>query len=486
MLNVPGEMQGKYFAFLKRKGVSSREHYFFLKWLRYYLDFCVKYQFLQTERRSLDRFLGKLSEKNQTPAQQEQATRAIHFFFEFISRERISQRPKAESAMAESGISRITPGNKSVRFPAFGNKSLKPLPLKREEFSPKLIPGSTKDSFVPIVRIPKSSKANPTLGKGVSWVSQYSQLDGEIQFRHYSQKTAKVYKFWIRKFQTFTQSKTPELLSTGDVKEFLTSLAVKEHVAASTQNQAFNALLFFFRHVLGKEFGKVSGVVRAKQKPHIPVVLSREEIEAVLAHLSPPYDLVVKLLYGCGLRLFECLQLRVQCFNFAAGNLTVRDGKGQKDRTVPLPEKIIPEIKSRLDFLKKLHGLDLGRKYSGVFLINSLEKKYPRAAKDFVWQWFFPAIQLTHVPETDEFRRYYLHETLVQKAIKEAVEKAGICKRASAHTFRHSFASHLLQTNYDIRTIQELLGHSDVRTTMIYTHTVKSVTKKEAKSPLDF
>ncbi|MFZ2961198.1 MAG: tyrosine-type recombinase/integrase, partial [Candidatus Ozemobacteraceae bacterium] len=157
-----------------------------------------------------------------------------------------------------------------------------------------------------------------------------------------------------------------------------------------------------------------------------------------------------------------------------------------KDRTVPLPEKIIPEIKSHLEFLKKMHRQDLDRKYSGVFLINSPEKKYPRAAKEFIWQWFFPAIQLTHVPETGEFCRYYLHETLVQKAIKKAVEKAGICKRASAHTFRHCFASHLLQANYDIRTIQELLGHSDVKTTMIYTHTVKSVTKKVAKSPLDF
>jgi len=290
----------------------------------------------------------------------------------------------------------------------------------------------------------------------------------------------------MRKFQAFTHSKAAEFLSTDDVKEFLTFLAVTQKVSANTQNQAFNALLFFYRHVLRKEFGKVDGVVRAKRKPYIPVVLSREEIDAVLKYLVPPYDLVVKLLYGCGLRLFECLGLRVHCMNFDAGVLTVHDGKGQKDRTVPLPRTVFPELRAHLESLKDLHQRDLNREYAGVFLVNALERKYKNAAKEFVWQWFFPASQLTRENTTGEYRRYHLHETHVQKAIKQAVNAARICKRASAHTFRHSFASHLLQKNYDIRTIQELLGHSDVRTTMIYTHTVKSITLKEAKSPLDF
>ncbi|OIP37224.1 MAG: integron integrase [Desulfobacteraceae bacterium CG2_30_51_40] len=266
----------------------------------------------------------------------------------------------------------------------------------------------------------------------------------------------------------------------------MTFLAVKQKVAATTQNQAFNALLFFYRHVLRKEFGKVDGVVRAKRKPYIPVVLSREEINAVLKYLSPPYDLIVKLLYGCGLRLFECLGLRVHCMNLDGGVLTIHDGKGQKDRTVPLPQTILPELRAHIESLKDLHQRDLNRGYAGVFLVNALERKYKNAAREFVWQWFFPASQLTRENTTGEYRRYHLHETHVQKAIKQAVNAARICKRASAHTFRHSFASHLLQGNYDIRTIQELLGHSDVRTTMIYTHTVKSVTLKEAKSPLDF
>ncbi|GAB6194586.1 hypothetical protein JCM39068_43420 [Desulfocastanea catecholica] len=235
-----------------------------------------------------------------------------------------------------------------------------------------------------------------------------------------------------------------------------------------------------------KEFGKLDGVVRAKRKEYIPVVLSREEIAEIVSHLAPPVDLVMKLLYGCGLRLFECLNLRVQCLNFDAGKITIHDGKGKKDRTVPLPTVLVQELKNQLNTVKELHRRDLASKYSGVFLVTAFDKKYPNAAKEFIWQWLFPANDLTRVPETGEYKRYHLHETVVQKAIKESVGRTTLCKRATAHTFRHSFASHLLQANVDIRTIQELLGHSDLKTTMIYTHTVKSVTIKEAISPLDF
>ena len=195
--------------------------------------------------------------------------------------------------------------------------------------------------------------------------------------------------------------------------------------------------------------------------------------------------LVVKLLYGCGLRLFEGIKLRVQDVNFDARVLTVHDGMGKKDRTVPLPEKILPELRRQLDAVIALHERDLRADYAGVFLVNMLEKKYKNAARELPWQWFFPAKTLTFVPEEKAYRRYHLHETHVQKAIRAAVKKARLTKRASAHTFRHSFASHLLQANYDIRTIQELLGHSDVRTTMIYTHTLKTRTIQEKKSPLD-
>lgn len=271
-----------------------------------------------------------------------------------------------------------------------------------------------------------------------------------------------------------------------DVKGFLSFLAVDKKVAAATQNQAFNALLFLFKHVLEKEFGKVEGVVRAKRTTYIPVVLSRVEVDRVVRFLEYPYDLVAKLLYGCGLRLFECLKLRVQDLNFEMKILTVHDGKGRKDRTVPLPQVLAPELNKQLETVRRVHREDLAAGYAGTFLPGALGEKYKRAEKELVWQWLFPAKTLTQVPTTREYRRYHLHETHVQAAIKRAVQRSQIPKRASAHTFRHSFVSHLLQANYDIRTIQELLGHSDVKTTMIYTHTVQSVTLKEAKSPLDF
>ncbi len=215
-------------------------------------------------------------------------------------------------------------------------------------------------------------------------------------------------------------------------------------------------------------------------------MLSRAEIDLIFDHLDEPVDLIAKLLYGCGLRLFECLNLRVQDLNFDTGILTVHDGKGKKDRTVPIPESIVEELKRQLQKVAITHEADLKAKFSGTFLPDQLDRKYKNAAKEFIWQWFFPAQSLTTLSNSKEKRRYHVHESVVQKALKQAVNDARITKRATAHTFRHSFASHLLQANYDIRTIQELLGHSDIRTTMIYTHTVQSRTLKQTKSPLDF
>ncbi|MGQ3683743.1 MAG: integron integrase [Candidatus Loosdrechtia sp.] len=321
--------------------------------------------------------------------------------------------------------------------------------------------------------------------KSLAWDQTIEKLVAEIKTRHYSRKTLKTYADWARKFQRYLRDKPPDKLSSVDVKEYLTYLAVECRVASSTQNQAFNALLFLFRHVLQKDFGDQRDVPRAKKSKYIPVVLSRPEIDAILKHLEYPCDTVVNLLYGCGLRLFECLSLRVQNFNFEDGILTVH-GKGDKDRTVPLPQTIIPELKTQLETVSELHDKDLAAGYAGVFLVDSLEKKYPAAAKDFIWQWFFPQKELTPVPGIKERRRYHLHESQVQEALKKVVRRAKLTKRVTSHTFRHSFATHLLQANYDIRTIQTMLGHADVKTTMIYTHCVPSKTVKEAKSPLDF
>jgi len=429
--SIPHQLRSNYDSLLI-KGVHAREHAYYRKWLRYYLDYCQKYGLDESDKGSLSPFINKLKEKKQSDKQQQQAVKAITAYYELAS------------------------ANKE-KWNTFKDRYEE---ISRKKDKPKLV--------------------------NADWRSIYYALESEIKVRHYSEATLRSYRGWTRKFQGFTKSKDPQLLSDTDVKAFLSDLAVNQGVAASTQNQAFNSLLFVFRHVLKNEFGAMQGVVRAKTKPYIPTVLSREEIDAILSRLAYPYDLVVRLLYGCGLRLFECLNLRVQDLNFDTLIATVHNGKGKKDRTVPLPEKIVPELKEHLNSVIITHQQDLKSGYAGTFLPNLLEKKYQNAAIDLNWQWFFPAKTLTLVPETKVYKRYHLHKSHVQKAIKKAVRVAKISKRASAHTFRHSFASHLLQANYDIRTIQELLGHSDVRTTMIYTHTIKSQTIKEAKSPLDF
>ncbi|MCP5516382.1 MAG: integron integrase [Verrucomicrobiales bacterium] len=322
-------------------------------------------------------------------------------------------------------------------------------------------------------------------GRGASWETEYQALEGAIKLRNYSKKTLATYRSWVRKLQGFVDSKPPQGVNAEDAKAFLTDLAVRHGVAGSTQNQAFNALLFFYRHVLGREFGKLDGVVRAKRRPYVPVVLSHQEVAEVLGRLEAPYRLVAGLLYGCGLRLNECLELRVHCFNLDAMLLTVHDGKGQKDRSVPLPARILPDIREQLEEVRRIHRGDMKAGTAGVFLPGQLERKYKNAAREFIWQWFFPAVSLTTVRSTGERRRYHLHDSQVQSAVKQAANRAGVPKRVSPHTFRHTFASHLLLANYDLQTIQKLLGHSDIKTTMIYLQTVPSRTIKEAKSPLD-
>jgi integron integrase len=435
----------RYEAILKKKSMDVSRHADFKKWLRYFLDFCNKYPVPDSRPEQVRLFTEKLREKKQTADQLKQAAYAVSLYFEILR--------KLNNTISTSTV-------------------------------------DSENTSSPIAKPPKAECTSEAdyveRSASPAWDTVIANLSAEIKTRHYSRRTLKAYAIWSRQFQKFLKNKQPDELSLADVKAYLTFLAVTCRVAASTQNQAFHALLFLFRHVLKKDFGDFRDVPRAKRSKYIPVVLSRREIDAVLKHLEYPYDVVITLLYGCGLRLFECLQLRVHHFNFDAGILTIHDGKGKKDRTVPLPQTLMPELTAQLEKVKLLHDKDLRAGYAGVFLDNLLEKKYPSAAKEFVWQWFFPQKTLTPIPGTKELRRYHLHESHVQKALKEAVGRARLTKRVSAHTFRHSFATHLLQANYDIRTIQELLGHADVRTTMIYTHCVPSRTLKEAKSPLDF
>jgi len=446
VITGPEALWRKFDARLAARNVPEGERAGYRKWLRYYLDFCHKYGHTYATPESLPPFLTKLASKRQTKAQCGQAEAAVRLYYGMLAE------------------------------PHGGDETPVPHPAPALEIREESPSGAAYSS----------SGRPPTSSEGASWREQFAALTDTIKLRQYSPSTLRTYTMWVRKFRTFTGGKAPARLSTEDVKDFLTDLAVCRGVAASTQNQAFNALLFFFRHALGREFGKVDGVVRAKRRRYIPVVLSREEIDRIIERLEPPFDLVVKLLFGCGLRISECLDLRVGCFNLDSGVLTIHDGKGMKDRTVPLPRTLLRDIRQRFRELSALHREDLGRGYAGVFLPSQLENKYQNAPKEFVWQWFFPAKRLTHVVKKHEYRRYHLQSSHVSKALRVAVRQAAIPKRVSPHTFRHSFASHLLQANYDIRTIQELLGHSDVRTTMIYTHTVPSRTEKERRSPLDF
>jgi integron integrase len=470
MLPIPKDILFRYNEVLKQRAIPGYFHVHYRKWLRYFLDFCHKYPPPEAKSEQVKLFIDKLRSKNQTPKQLKQAAHAISLFFESQPQKKSLHSPPVKpSSTARSSH----PG--------------RPPQSKTREAKDPPPPEAPATSSSPVATGGKRFNEWRCLEKTKSpaWDQAIDKLAAEIKTRHYSRKTLKTYADWCRKFQRYLRDKPPDELSSVDVKEYLTYLAVKCRVAASTQNQAFNALLFLFRHVLKKDFGDQRDVPRAKKSRYIPVVLSRPEIDAVTKHLEYPFDLVVKLLYGCGLRLFECVKLRVQNFNFEESILTVH-GKGDKDRTVPIPQTLMSELKSQLDMVSKLHDKDLKSGYSGVFLVDALEKKYPSAAKDFIWQWFFPQKTLTLVPGTKERRRYHIHETLVQQALKNAVRQAKLTKRVTSHTFRHSFATHLLQANYDIRTIQTLLGHADVRTTMIYTHCVPSRTVKEAKSPLDF
>jgi integron integrase len=461
MKPIPNDILTKFEALLTKRSVPLACHADYRKWLLYYLDFKSKYALPDCRSEHVRLFIEKLQKKNQTPAQQKQAAHALSLFFESQKQDQhnlTSRHTAAPEGLTERSSNTIKlPSNPSV--PAF------------------VSPLSGKSRFNKWNCLKKTDSPE--------WDKLINDLAAEIKTRHYSRKTLKAYADWCRHYQGYLRNKSPEELSASDVKTYLTYLAVQCKVAASTQNQAFNALLFLYRHILKKDFGEHKDIPRAKRSKYIPVVLSMGEIDAVLKHLSYPYDLVVKLLYGCGLRLFECVNLRVKNFNFDAGILTVH-GKGSKDRTVPIPQKILPELTAQFETIKRLHDEDLAKGYAGVFLDNQLEKKYPSAGKEFTWQWFFPQHSLTFVEKTRELRRYHLHESHVQEALYEAVRRAKLTKRVTSHTFRHSFATHLLQANYDIRTIQTLLGHSDVRTTMIYTHCVPSRTVKEVKSPLDF
>ena len=291
-----------------------------------------------------------------------------------------------------------------------------------------------------------------------------------LRVRHYSRRTEEAYVAWIRRYIFFHGKRHPAELSGPDVTRFLSALAVERHVAAFTQNQALRALVFLYRDVLGVELPWLDDIVRAKRPERLPVVLSRDEVRAIIQRLDGPPRLMAYLLYGAGLRVMECCRLRVQDVDFGTNQIVVRGGKGDKDRTTMLPAMANAELVGHLSAVRAQHQQDLAAGSGWVELPTALARKYPQGGRQWVWQWVFPATRIYLDRETGQRRRHHLHETVLQRELKRAVTAAGIAKRASPHTLRHSFATHLLEDGQDIRTVQELLGHRDVSTTMIYTH----------------
>lgn len=296
------------------------------------------------------------------------------------------------------------------------------------------------------------------------------QLRRTLRTRHYSHRTEQAYVYWLRRFVRFHRLRNPAEMAEAEVAAFLTSLAVEEHVSASTQNQAMGALLYFYRHVLGRRLGELRELARAKRPQRLPAVLTPGEVRAVLAHLEGDAWLVASLLYGSGLRLMEALTLRVKDVDLERLEVRVRQAKGAKDRVTVLPSSLRGALRAHLEAVGRQHAADVAAGGGRAELPGALERKAPSAARQWGWQWVFPSPRARRDPVLREAQRHHLHPTIVQREFAEAVRSSGIAKRATCHTFRHSFATHLLEAGYDIRTVQELLGHSDVRTTMIYTH----------------
>ena len=310
------------------------------------------------------------------------------------------------------------------------------------------------------------------------------QVRDQIRLKHYSYRTEQTYVYWIRRYILFHQKRHPAEMGSAELEAFLTHLAVVGKVSASTQNQALNAVVFLYRQVLKQDLGMDINAVRAKRSRYLPTVLTSKEVTKVLQSLSGVYQLVAKLLYGSGLRLNEALRLRIKDLDFSQQQITVRNTKGGESRITMLPTSLIEDFQRHLQSVRQLHQRDLAQGYGSVYLPFALERKYPHADREWIWQFVFPAERFSKDPRSGVVRRHHLHESGLQRAIKRAVRQAGVQKRVSCHTFRHSFATHLLENGYDIRTIQELLGHKDVKTTMIYTH-VLNRGGRGVRSPLD-
>jgi len=320
--------------------------------------------------------------------------------------------------------------------------------------------------------------------EGDSWLTLEQRLTEALRLRHMAYSTERTYLLWLRSFRAFIKEKDPALLEGRNLQDFLSHLAVEKKVSASTQSQALNAIVFFFRHVLEKDIGNELSAVRARHRRHLPVVLTIKEVERIFDQMTGVHRLMAMLTYGCGLRLQECLRLRIKDIDLEQNIVIVRSGKGDKDRRTVLPEILKDDLIRHIAEVRTFYDKDRKDDINGVWLPGALDRKYPNAGKEWAWFWLFPSKSLSVDPHTLLVRRHHVHPSALQKAFYDALGKSGIAKQASVHTLRHSFATHLLENGHDIRTIQELLGHKYLQTTMIYTH-VASKNILGVRSPLD-
>ena len=419
---------------------------FYVKWAQSFVDFLPEKRLRDRSRQDIEGFLADLAKRSgMKDWQVKQAERALRILYEtFLPNYSLDGARKTET-----GPEMKAPDVAITR--------------KTGAFLDRVIPGEVERLFSPLL----------------------IKLQTEIRGRHYSIRTERTYLDWVRRFIAFQGYADPRVIdATSAVKGYLDYLAVEREVAASTQNQALNALVFFFNHALQKPFGEMETFVRAKRPQRLPEVMTRDEVQALLDQMEGISALMAGLMYGGGLRLMECVRLRIKDIDFSRHQIMVRDGKGQKDRVTMLPERFAVPLKEHLARVKVIYENDQAKGVPGVYIWPALARKYPKAASEWIWQYVFPAKSLSVDPRSGKVRRHHINENLVQKAVKEAAMRAEISKKVSCHTLRHSFATHLLEAHYDIRTVQELLGHANVTTTMIYTH-VLNRPGISVKSPAD-
>lgn len=429
----------------------------------------------------LDLFLEVMRKRGLQGFQIEQARVAVEvYWIHFRAESRMDPSPvPSATGIPATGIpaTRIAVNVIPAAVVQVGMKSGKMGPIR-------VTPAIANPEGAKVAALETASTMSGDEGMPGDWLVALAAVAREVGLRRYSAKTLKAYRHWVRDFSRFVAGTPIGALNESHAVGFLAHLATERKVAAATQNQAFSALLFLYANVLRIEMHGMEKTPRAARRQEVPIALTRGEVQTMLTVLEYPYKLFCQLLYGCGLRLNEGLMLRIQDLDLDGGALRVHYGKGDKSRSVPLPKTLVPALSKHLESVRGLFDSDLKVGYAGVFLPGLLDRKLPGAACSWPWQWVFPGGRLTVTEGDGKLRRFHLHESSVQKEIKSAADRAKFTKRVTAHTFRHSYATHLLQMGYDIRTVQELLGHNDVETTMIYTHVLQAMSGKVV-SPLD-